>query len=241
MCIILLLREFNWQTFRSLEPLTYKRILFLLIFNSRDATLFRPTNSSFISWRKHLRHLAPYSRSSSFELRHPSPRHRLTVCRPSISRVFSNTPYVYTHVRMYIYRWLIESKGRGRYKVCRPPRHETHALPLERRRRRTSLCSNVHLVPVDTPTLSASNGPRKKRTSVRRLCRREGNIGDPTEGSALLHLVDGYEEIIVCAFFQNPFFSSSDLPPALPHRVSFGLNTVSLLCQFIVDCSLFFV
>lgn len=86
--------------------------------------------------------------------------------RPSIPRPtakFSNTPYVYTHARMYTYRWLIESKGRGRYKVCRPPRHETHALPLERRRRRTSSCSNVHLVSVDTPTLSADPATRGRR------------------------------------------------------------------------------
>ena len=55
----------------------------------------------------------------------------------------------------YIRRRLIESKGRGRYKVCRPPRHKTHALlgrtlPNERTSRS---CSNVHLVSVDTPTL----------------------------------------------------------------------------------------
>lgn len=55
----------------------------------------------------------------------------------------------------YIRRRLIESKGRGRYKVCRPPRHKTHALPGSTlpNERTSRSCSNVHLVSVDTPTL----------------------------------------------------------------------------------------
>lgn len=147
----------------------------------RLTLLFRPTNGSFISRRAHLYDIS--LRISDRLLRdrvHPPSSPQL-IGAGGEYREFPNTPYVYTHARMYTYRWLIESKGRGRYKVCRPPRHETHALPLERRRRRTSSCSNVHLVSVDTPTLSACNGLRKKGTSVRRLCRRKG-ISSPTKG-----------------------------------------------------------
>lgn len=100
----------------------------------------------------------------------------------------SRTPRMCTrHARMYTYQWLIESKGRGRYKVCRPPRHETHALPLERRRRRTSSCSNVHLVSVDTPTLSARNddGPRQ-----------EGDVGTTIVPAAAQGNIEG---VLYCA------------------------------------------
>lgn len=117
--------------------------------------------------------------------------------------------------------------------MCRPPRHETHALPLERRRRRTSSCSNVHLVSVDTPTLSASNGPRKKGTSVRRLCRRKG-ISSPTKGSALLHLVDGLRGDNRVRL-RNPFFP---FPPAL--RLSCRRHSFGLL-DFDSSCSLSFL
>jgi len=167
----------NVCVYNSLEK-RHMKTIFLFVFYLCD--LFHPTNGSFISRQTHLWHLAPYFSIDCFPIGPPpSPP------PPSRSggeyREFSNTPYVYTHARMYTYRWLIESKGRGRYKVCRPPRHETHALPLERRRRRTSSCSNVHLVSVDTPTLSACNGPRKKGTSVRRLCWRKG-ISSLTKG-----------------------------------------------------------
>jgi len=133
-------------------------------------------------------------------------------------REFLNTPYVYTHARMYTYRWLIESKGRGRYKVCRPPRHETHALPLERRRRRTSSCSNVHLVSVDTPTLPACNGPRKKGDVGTTIVSAQRNI-EPHEGSSLLHLVDDYEGIIVWSV-RTLFLVS--LPASLHRRLSYS-------------------
>ena len=63
----------------------------------------------------------------------------------------------------YIRRRLIESKGRGRYKVCRPPRHKTHALPVERCR-----TSRGRRVRVLTFILSPSIHPR---------CPRANNLG----------------------------------------------------------------
>lgn len=105
--------------------------------------------------------------------------------------------------------------------MCRPPRHETHALPLERRRRRTSSCSNVHLVPVDTPTLSArQRAPaRGERKRVRggdaivgtTIVPAQREYRDPRRRSALLHLVDSYERIIVCAPSES-FFLPLPLP-----------------------------
>lgn len=104
--------------------------------------------------------------------------------------------YIYARMYVHIYRWLIESKGRGRYKVCRLPRHETHALPLERRRRRTSCsCSNVHLVSIDTPTLSAQTSARRQSrfgtndsiSGVKKYPTPSPSFG---QGSALLHLLD---------------------------------------------------
>lgn len=120
--------------------------------------------------------------------------------------------------------------------MCRPPRHETHALPLERRRRRTSSCSNVHLVPVDTPTLRPrANGPRKKRRpSVRRLCRRKGNIEGPDDGECFIAprgRLRGDNRVCARARarFRNSFFPRSSvlLPPLI--RL-FSPSTILLLC-----------
>lgn len=214
--------------------------------------LFRPTNGSFISRRTYLWHLAPYFRSTSsqsglFDRHH---RYHPFSWPGGEYREFSNTPYVYTHARMYTYQWLIESKGRGRYKVCRPPRHETHALPLERRRRRTSSCSNVHLVSVDTPTLSACNGPRKKGTSDvgTTLCRRKG-ISSPTKGVLYCTSWMGYEGIIVWCAVRILFSLFLLYLLAPPLTFSFGSSWLWFLILFccrlrffvVVDRWLFYV
>jgi len=180
--------------------------------------LFRPTNGSFISRRTHLWHLAPYFRSGLFDRHH---RYHPLSWPGGEYREFSNTPYVYTHARMYTYRWLIESKGRGRYKVCRPPRHETHALPLERRRRRTSSCSNVHLVSVDTPTLSAIHVQRTLARRGRRRCAHaSAKEYRATKGVLYCTSWMGYEGIIVWCV-PSEFFSPSSFFIA-PLTFSFG-------------------
>ena len=66
----------------------------------------------------------------------------------------------------YIRRWLIESKGRGRYKVCRPPRRDTHTLPV-----RTSRGRRVRVL---TFILSPSIHPR---------CPRANNLGTGEEAA----------------------------------------------------------
>lgn len=107
-------------------------------------------------------------------------------------RAFSNTPYV--HACTYVRISMINRVKRPRSLQSVPPAATRNPCITAgtRRRRRTSSCSNVHLVSVDTPTLSASNADlaRRKLWYETIVCRCK-RISSFT--SALLHLTNDCE------------------------------------------------